>query len=921
MTQVLQPQYDPRSIEADLYRRWEERGWFGADPQPVLNGDAEPYVIAIPPPNVTATLHMGHGLNSTMQDVLVRWRRMQGRETLWVPGTDHAGIATQNVVERQLAAEGKTRYDLGREAFEAKVWSWVDVTGPRILEQLRSIGASCDWSRTRFTLDSGLSQAVREVFVRLYEKGLIYRGNYIINWCPRCLTALSNEEAEGEETAGKLYHIRYPLADAEGGPPGLPRLEDGRPYLVVATTRPETMLGDTAVAINPDDERYQGLTGREVELPLTGRRIPIVSDAYVDPEFGTGALKITPAHDPNDFEVARRHDLPAINVMTPEATLNEKAPEGFVGLDRFEAREQVVQALRAEQLLESVESHDHVVPHCYRCGTVVEPRLSLQWFVKMAPLAEPALAAARDGRVRFTPTRWTKVYEDWLENIRDWCISRQLWWGHRIPVWYCRADGCEATIVDRQDPTRCPDCGGERLEQDPDVLDTWFSSWLWPFSTLGWPEETDDLRAFYPSNTMVTAPEILFFWVARMIMAGFEFKGEAPFRDVFLHGTVRDHLGRKMSKSLGNGIDPLEVVELYGADALRYTILAGSGLGADVNLNYEELDETFAPGRNFANKVWNAARFALMNLAGEEVRPLEEVEGDLELADRWILSRLSVTTAALTRQLEAFRMQEAAETLYHFFWGELADWYLELLKPRLYQDGAESGGSAAGSATRAAARATLVEVLDGVLRLMHPMMPFISEALWTRLPVPAGREREESLVIARWPEPRPEWEDREAESGMGALTELIGRVRAIRSDYRIPPKREIEVRLTHAPDGLRAALAVEGQALSRLAGVTGLMYEMDGGTGEERAGAHAVLKSGAELFIPLAGVIDLERERARLRTEIEQLEGRLRGAEKKLANENFLTKAPADVVAWEREKVADLRDHRDRISRKLAALA
>ncbi|HEX6940108.1 MAG TPA: valine--tRNA ligase [Longimicrobiales bacterium] len=908
MTEPLSPQYDPGAIEAPLYRRWEERGYFHADPEPVLEGRKDPYVIVIPPPNVTAVLHMGHGLNNTIQDVLIRWRRMQGREALWQPGTDHAGIATQNVVERILAKEGKTRYDLGREAFVERVWRFVDETGSTILEQLRAIGSSCDWPRTRFTLDPGLSRAVREVFVRLYEKGLIYRGSYIINWCPRCLTALSDEEAEGQETQGKLYFLRYPLAAADEGA-ALPRLPDGRAYLVVATTRPETMLGDTAVAVHPEDERYRGVVGAEVELPLTGRRIPVVADAFVDPEFGTGAVKVTPAHDPNDFELGRRHGLPERNVMTPEATMNDEVPEPFRGLDRFEARERVVRAFQELGLLEKIEEHTHSVPHCYRCDTVVEPRLSEQWFVRMKPLAEPALAASREGKVRFTPERWTKVYEHWLENIRDWCISRQLWWGHRIPVWYCRADGCGETIVAREDPTTCPKCGGDALEQDPDVLDTWFSSWLWPFSTLGWPEETPELKAFYPTHALSTAPEILFFWVARMIMAGLEFMGEVPFRDVYLHSTVRDHLGRKMSKSLGNGIDPLEVVRRYGADALRYTVIAAAGVGTDIYLNYQDLGEAFAPGRNFANKIWNAGRFALMNVAGVEVRPIEEVRDSAELADRWILSRLNAATAEVTRALEAFRFHEAAATIYRFFWGELADWYLELIKPRLYGEATEE--------SKVAAQATLVAVLDGVLRLLHPIMPFISEALWLQLPVPAGRAREESLMVARWPEPRPEWEDPEAEAQMAALMELIGEIRTLRSEYGVAAGALVEVRLANVPASLERALSAEERALRRLARVGEVRRN---GEADGRAGAHAVLRSGADLFLPLEGIIDLERERGRLASEIERVERQLRSTEARLANEQFVSRAPAEVVEREREKAENFRAQVERLTHVLSAL-
>ncbi len=906
MPEPLPPQYSPLETEGPLYESWEERGFFHADPDRVRAG-REPYVIVIPPPNVTAVLHMGHGLNNTIQDVLTRWRRMQGREALYLPGTDHAGIATQNVVERQLAAEGKTRDDLGRAAFVDRVWRFVDETGSTILKQLRAIGCSCDWTRTRFTLEPALSRAVREVFVRLYEKDLIYRGKYIINWCPRCLTALSDEEAEPEEREGKLWHLRYPLAapvDAD-----LPRLPDGRQYLVVATTRPETMLGDTAVAVHPADARYRALVGATVDLPLTGRRIPVVADEYVDPEFGSGAVKITPAHDPNDFAVAQRHGIAALDVMTPGATMNENAPTAFRGLDRFEARTRVVAAFDEAGLLDRIEEHTHAVPHCYRCHTVVEPRLSEQWFVRMKPLAEPALAASREGRVRFTPERHKKVYENWLENIRDWCISRQLWWGHRIPVWYCQADGCRHTFAAREDPDRCPACGGSALEQDPDVLDTWFSSWLWPFSTLGWPDETEDLAAFYPTHTLVTAPEILFFWVARMIMAGIEFMGREPFTDVYLTGTVRDTQGRKMSKSLGNGIDPLEVVRLYGADALRYTVVSGQGLGTDLFMDPVNLDDTFAPGRNFANKIWNAGRFALLNLEGGRVRRVEDVADALELTDRWILSRLDAAVEDVTRQLESLRFHEAADAAYHFFWGDVADWYIELIKGRLRGD--------AGAASADAARAVLVATLDGALRLLHPVMPFITESLWLRLPVPEGAEREASLVIAEWPAGGSH-RDAGAEARMSALMELIGAVRTLRSEYNVPVSSSVELRLGNVAPDLAAALEEEGRALERLARVGDIA--LDGAGGTRGTGAHAVLKGGTELFMPLEGLIDLDRERQRLRQEMERVDGLLGGVLSRLGNDAFVQRAPADVVAREREKAENFRDQRDRLARKLEAL-
>ena len=908
MNEPLAKTYDPRAIEGPLYAEWEAKGYFRADAGAVLKGERDPYVIVIPPPNVTAVLHMGHGLNNTLQDLFIRWRRMKGRETLWVPGSDHAGIATQNVVERQLATEGLTRQDLGRDAFVERVWEFVERTGGTIFEQLKAIGCSFDMDRNHFTLDEDLSRAVREVFVRLYEKKLIYRGNYIINWCPRCQTALSNEEAEGEETTGKLYHLRYPFHEHHDAA-HLPELADGRRYVVVATTRPETMLGDAAVAVHPADERYAHLIGRLLELPLTGRTIPIIEDDWVDPEFGSGAVKVTPAHDPNDFEMGRRHGLPEIDVMSPVGRMSEDVPEGFRGLDRFEARQKVVDAFESLGLLDHIEDHVHTVPRCYRCDTIVEPRLSEQWFVKMKPLAAPALQASRRGEVRFTPERWQKVYDHWMENIRDWCISRQLWWGHRIPVWYCQAEECDETIVAREDPTECPACGGGDLRQDPDVLDTWFSSWLWPFSTLGWPEETEDLDAFYPTHVLSTAPEILFFWVARMIMAGLEFRGEVPFRDVLLHATVRDHHGRKMSKSLGNGIDPLEVVERFGADALRYTVVAGAAIGTDIYLNYENLEEAFAPGRNFANKLWNAGRFALLNLGDEPVRPLAEVEDGLELADRWILSRLVRTTRRVDTALESFRVHEAAESIHGFFWGEVADWYLELIKGRLKgESGAES---------REAAKATLVVVLDGVLRLLHPIMPFVTETLWRRLPRPGGEEWEASLMVAAWPEPDASLEDEASEAAMDALQDLISTVRGIRSEYDVPAKAEIPLELAHVPESLERALAVEEPSLRRLAGVGSVERTAGAGKG---GGAHAVLRSGAEAFIPLAELIDVDRERERLSEELDRIQGLLRGTEARLSNDQFTSRAPAEVVEREREKAANLRDQGERLSRKLAAL-
>ncbi len=912
MAAELAPRLDPKTIEPSLYARWSEGGQFHLSAGEVGEGGKDPFVIVIPPPNVTAVLHMGHGLNNTIQDVLIRWRRMQGRASLWIPGTDHAGIATQNVVERQLAKDGKTREDLGREAFLERTWEFVHETGGAILKQLEAIGCSCDWERTRFTLDPGLSKAVREVFVRLYEKGLIYRGEYIINWCPRCHTALANEEAEGKEKEGRLYHLRYPLspelfeaaaAAREAGAQALGRMDDGRWYLTVSTTRPETMLGDMAVAVHPEDERYRALIGGEVELPLTGRRIPLIADTYVDREFGTGMVKVTPAHDPNDFEMARRAGIEPLNVMTPDACMGENAPEAFRGMDRFAARKKVVADFQEAGLYAGEDTHLHTIPQCYRCDTVVEPRLSEQWFVKMAPLAEPALRASQDGTVTFVPARWKKVYEHWMENIRDWCISRQLWWGHRIPVWYCRE--CGETIVAREDPTGCPKCGSGTLEQDPDVLDTWFSSWLWPFSVFGWPENTEDLKAFYPGHVLSTAPEILFFWVARMIMAGYEFMGEAPFQTVYLHATVRDTQGRKMSKSLGNGIDPLEVVDRFGADALRYTVISAAAVGTDIYLDPDDLEASFAPGRNFANKVWNAGRFTLMSLGDGPILPLAEVEEGLELEDRWILSRLSETAARLTDELEKFRLHEVAETAYHFFWGELADWYLELVKPRLRGE--------AGEESREAARTTLVLAFDGILRLLHPIIPFVTEELWQKLPWPQGDVKPEALIAAPWPQARPGLEAPEAEERMAALQELITQIRRLRKEYGVPEGAQVDVALTGAPDAFQGTLEAQADALRMLARVEGVSFH----AAASGAGAHGVLANGTELFIPLEGVIDLKKEKARLEGEIQRLEGQLSGTLKKLENQGFIRNAPEAVIQKERDKAASFREQKEKLQEKM----
>ena len=896
----LAPQYRPREVEAPLYARWVESGLFAP------RADGEPYVIVMPPPNITAVLHTGQGLNNVIQDVLIRFERMRGRATLWLPGTDHAGIATQNVVERLVAKEGTTRFDLGREKFVERVWAFVRETGTTILEQLKVIGSSCDWSRTRFTFDEAYSRAVREVFVTLWEQQLIYRGHRVIHWCPRCLTALSDEEAESKEITGNLYYIRYPV---EGGP---------APFLTVATTRPETLLGDTAVAVSPKDKRHRGFVGKTARLPLTNLAIPIVADDAVDPKFGTGFVKVTPAHDPNDFEIGLRHGLAMPLVMTEDGRMGEpvgqsdgrtvgpRVPQELQGVDRFEARKKIVAMLKAQGLLEKVEPHQHAVRHCYRCGTVVEPRLSDQWFVKMKPLAEPVLAAYRDARFTIVPERWHATFEHWMENIRDWNISRQLWWGHRIPVFTCTK--CKHTWADREDPKACPKCGGP-VEQDPDVLDTWFSSWLWPFATLGWPERTADLARFYPGHTLVTAPEILVFWVARMLMSGYHFMDRRlPFATVYLHGTVRDTQHRKMSKSLGNGIDPLDVVRLFGADALRWTLIAGSSLGADVILDPADLETAFAPGRNFANKLWNIGRFMLSQLP-ERVPPIEALDAPARpLADRWILSRLQRTIGEATAQLEQFRLDEAAKVCYEFAWKELADWYVEAVKPRLAARGADAE----------AAQAVLAYCFDSALRLLHPVVPFITEELWQKLP---GRAADELLAAAAWPRPRAELANATADTQFARVQEVISAIRNIRAEYRVAPKARIAATVTTRNDAARRVLVGERETILRLAQLAELSLDGKAGGGDPGGpGGHAVLRDGSAVFVPLGGAIDVQQECRRLSSEATRLDQQLAALAAKLTNENFVARAPAEVVARERDKEQAWRNQRDVLAEKLKAL-
>ena len=891
---TLAPQYSAADLEGPLYAEWEARGYFSP-----AAGDARPFVIVIPPPNVTDVLHMGHGLNNTVQDVLIRFERMRGRAALWLPGTDHAGIATQNVVERLLAAEGKTRFDLGREAFVERVWAHVRATRHTILDQLRAIGCSCDWTRTRFTLDPAMSRAVRETFVRLWEEGLIYRGYRVIHWCPRCHTALSDEEAEHEDVEGAFYHIRYPLADADG-------------HITVATTRPETMLGDVAVAVNPGDATRAAYVGRHVILPIAELEIPIIADEHVEAAFGTGFVKITPAHDADDFEVGKRHELATPIVMTPEARMADAAlngkpggrvPEPIFGMDRFEARTAIVAMLKERGLLEKVESRVHAVRHCYRCGTVVEPRLSDQWFVTMEPLAAPALEAYRRGDVRFIPERRGAEFEQWLTGIRDWNISRQLWWGHRIPVWYC--DQCGLQQAFREDPAACPACGA-KLRQDEDVLDTWFSSWLWPFSTLGWPEQTADLARFYPTDVLVTAPEILFFWVARMIMAGLHFLGRVPFHTVYLHGTVRDTHHVKMSKSLGNGIDPLEVVRRFGADALRFAITSGLAVGTDIVLDPDDLDTSFAAGRNFANKLWNVGRLLLSSLGEEAVRPLADVpRAERKLADRWILSRLARAVRETTEHLEKCRLNDAVGTPYHFLWDDFADWYLEEIKPRL------RGEAPGGEATRSVAAAAFATVL----RLLHPAMPFITETLYRRLP---GRA-DSSIVVAPWPAPEGGWDDPAAERDFGFVQALVNAVREVRADYGVKPGQEVPVFVAKCSREQQAALDAEDAMIRRLAKI-GSLAPFAQASAFGKVGAHALLPEGAELFVGLGDAIDVAKECARLGAERERLDRQIAGLKSKLANPGFTGRAPAEVVERERTKEREWSVQREALAAKLAAL-
>ncbi|HAZ10937.1 MAG: valine--tRNA ligase [Omnitrophica bacterium GWA2_41_15] len=874
----IPPRYNPKDHEESIYSKWENSRLFHAEPDP----SKKPFTITIPPPNVTGILHMGHALNNTLQDILIRWKRMQGSASLWVPGTDHAGIATQNVVERNLREKGITRQGLGREKFVEEVWKWREKYGNTIIMQLKRLGASCDWERTRFTMDKGLSEAVLEAFVQLYNKGLIYRGNYIINWCPRCQTALSDEEAPHQDVEGKLYYILYSFKEGKG--------------VVVATTRPETMLGDVAVAVNPKDRRYKKLMGKKLILPIVGKEINIIADDFVDKKFGTGAVKVTPAHDPNDFEMAKRHNLEPITVMGPDGRMNENAGR-FNGLDRFEARKLIVAELEEKKLLIKTEKHDHAVGHCYRCHTVIEPYLSLQWFVRMKPLAEPAIEAVRSGKIKFHPKRWTKVYLNWMENIKDWCISRQIWWGHRLPVYYCQK--CNAVIVSKVTPEKCQKCGSVELKQDEDVLDTWFSSWLWPFSTLGWPEKTKDMEYFYPTSVLVTAPEILFFWVARMIMSGKEFIKEIPFSDVYIHGTVRDATGKKMSKSLGNIIDPLEIIDGFGADALRFSIISITSAGQDVFLSKEK----FEIGRNFANKIWNASRFVLMNIEQRAERVEHRAEEKLSIADRWILSRLNRTIEAVTRALKNYRFNEAESLLYDFFWHDFCDWYVEMVKPQIIGQSAESKEQRTGE--------ILIHVLENSLKLLHPFMPFVTEAIWQSI-----RERD-SIMIAAWPEADKHYINKKIESDIEIVKNIIVNIRNIRSDMNIAYSKKLTVGLAPLKQGAGSVVSNNAEYIKNLAHLEKLT--IDENFIRPKSSLSAVTEE-FNIFIPLEGVIDVEAEKARLVKKQDLLKQQIVFTEKKLKDKNFMDHAPESVVRAEQEKAEKLREQIDRLGKTIEDL-
>ena len=861
MKNEIPKQYNPKQVEDKWYKYWQDNNLFLAKP----DQSKKPFCIVIPPPNVTGILHMGHALNNTIQDILVRFHRLAGDESLWMPGTDHAGIATQNVVEKSIAKEGFKRQDLGREKFLERVWQWQAQYGSTIIHQLKKLGSSCDWPRTRFTMDEEYSRAVKKVFVSLWDKGLIYQDDKVINWCPRCQTALSDEEAPYNEMQGSLYYLKYPLKD------------NPKEFVIVATTRPETMLGDTAVAVNPKDKRYKKLIGKTLVLPLMNREIKIIADSIIDMKFGTGAVKVTPAHDPNDYSLGKKHGLEFINIMNPDATLNSNAGR-FSGLDRFKAREQVLEALKEQGLLEKTEPHQLSAGHCYRCHTIIEPYLSRQWFVKMKPLAKPAISAVKKGKIKFHPERWTKVYLNWMENIQDWCISRQIWWGHRIPLWYC-LDCKKEPFASIENASKCPHCNSANIKQDEDVLDTWFSSWLWPFATFYWPDKQrseKDLKYFYPTSVLVTAPEIIFFWVARMIMAGFEFMKEIPFKDVYIHGTVRDIEGKKMSKSLGNIIDPLEIIEAYGADALRFSLISITAAGQDVFLSKEK----FEMGRNFANKVWNASRFILMNL--EEGEDLSLKQDELNTQERWILSRLQATIKNVSNCLENFEFNESAKVLYDFFWHEFCDWFIELSKNDML-----SG--------RREVKAVLIRCMKDFLVLLHPIAPFITEEIWSNLPGSSG-----SIMYSSLPEYDDKLMDLSAEKEIQTFISLVTRVRNLRAELSLEPSKLIEIIISADSQNqsfIDASLIEKFKLLTKASSVVFKVKE------SRPAKAMADVEAGFNIYIPLAGVIDVEAQAKRLEKRVGELENSISNTANRLRNKEFIKKAPKEIVSAAEEKL------------------
>ena len=861
-TKNLSKVYDPAAVEEKWYKYWEDNKFF----QGKMEKGKKAFSIVMPPPNVTGMLHMGHAMDNTMQDILTRYKRMQGYNTLWIPGTDHAGIATQAKVEAQIKKEGTDRYQLGREKFLERVWAWKEEYGNTITKQLRKLGSSCDWDRERFTMDEGCSKAVREAFVRLYKKGLIYQGDYIVNWCPHCHTTISDIEVDHIEQEGKLYHLRYPIENSEE-------------YIQIATTRPETMLGDTAVAVHPEDERYQHLIGKFAILPVIGRKIPIIADEYVEREFGTGAVKITPSHDVNDFEVGKRHNLPEVVVIDKNGKMNQNAGP-YEGMDRYECREKLVKDFAESGVLVKIEDHTNSVGHCYRCNTVIEPLVSKQWFVKMKPLAEPAMQAAINGDVKFIPERFTKIYLGWLENIRDWCISRQLWWGHRIPVWYCQ--DCGEVICETTDPTVCPKCGSHNLQQDPDVLDTWFSSGLWPFSTMGWPEKTPEMETFYPTSVLVTGRDIIFFWVARMLFDALEFTGEVPFKEVLIHGLVLDSQGRKMSKSLGNGVDPLQVIEEVGADSLRFMLITGNTPGNDLRYRNERLEAA----RNFANKLWNAARFSLMNL--EDYTAQSTITPEYQVADKWIKSRFSAISREVTDLMDRYELGEAARIIYEFAWNELCDWYIEIVKPRLY--GKETLESRYG------AQKTLAEIMASTMALLHPFMPFITEEIWQHLP-----HEGETIMLSPWPLKDESEIDLKINEQMNLTIEVIRAIRNLRSEMNIPLGKKIEVIINANSKENYDYLTNTLSYIQSLASIENINLTI--GLSEKPSQAVTAVVHGIEIYLPLKGLVDIDKEIARLEKELAKMESEIKRIENKLANEGFVAKAPAEVIEKEKEKM------------------